>query len=95
MIVPLCPHYQPKTKLKVKLDTDGMLRSKWRMEQTINSLRRKAPGFDLMPVTHDTYEIYLYTAGAKMACKVCPETDCAEINPVGEPEIMSLRSSTS
>ena len=37
------------------------------MDTIINEYLRVAPEFDLMPPTNDASEIYVYTAGRKMA----------------------------
>ena len=74
------------------LSPTSMQRSSTGLDKTVINLQtvehqRVVPAICTMPVTQDCYEIYLYTAGPKMARKVCPETDCQEINLVGEPEV--------
>ena len=62
-----------------------MFRSMAHMDNNINLYLKQTPQFDLMPPTPDSYEIYTYTTGRKIPYKICPETDCEEVSPVGEP----------
>ena len=71
----------------VKLDAEGGFKSKTHVNQVINQFLGAAPHFPLMPPVNEENEIHLYTSGRKFAYKDCPETDCEEVSPIGEPEI--------
>ena len=55
------------------------------MDKIISEHFSVTPEFELTPRPKDSYKIYVYTAGQKMGYKICPETDCEEVSPVGEP----------